>query len=57
LKLDHARDTIANVQKIWKRPVHIETVLNGKGRLLSFDGTEHHEQEVAVEVEEEQEVE
>jgi stage V sporulation protein R len=52
LKLDHARDTIRNVQMVWNRPVHIETVLGGKGRLMSFDGTEHHETEIAVDVEE-----
>ena len=52
LKQDHARDTIRNVQSIWSRPVHIETVVGGKGRLLSFDGSEHHETEVAVEIEE-----
>jgi stage V sporulation protein R len=56
LKLDHARDTIQNVQRIWNRPVHIETALGGKGRLLTFDGTEHHEQEVPVEVPDELEV-
>lgn len=52
LKQDHARDTIRNVQSIWSRPVHIETVVGGKGRLLSYDGSEHHETEVAVEIEE-----
>ncbi len=26
LKLDEARDTLANVQFIWGRPVHLETV-------------------------------
>ena len=56
LKLDHARDTIQNVQKIWKRPVHLETVLNGKGRLLSYDGTDHSEEEATVEVPDELEV-
>ena len=52
LKLDHARDTIKNIQTIWNRPVHIETVMGGKGRLLTFDGSEHHETEIAVDIEE-----
>ena len=56
LKLDHARDTVRNVQSIWNRPVHLETVLSGKGRLLSFDGTDHHEAEIAVDIEENFEV-
>ena len=41
LKLDHARDTLANVHSMWGRPVHLETVVDGKPTLLSFDGTEH----------------
>ena len=57
LKLDHARDTVRNIQQIWNRPVHIESVLNGKGRLISYDGKEHHEQEVTVEVPDELEIE
>ena len=28
LKLDYARDTLANLQKLWARPVHIETVID-----------------------------
>ena len=30
LKLDYARDTLANLQKLWGRPVHIETVVDDK---------------------------
>jgi stage V sporulation protein R len=41
LKLDEARDTLANVQYLWARPVHLETVLDGQPTVLSFDGTEH----------------
>lgn len=41
LKLDHARDTLANLQVLWSRPVHLETVSDDKPVLLSFDGTEH----------------
>jgi stage V sporulation protein R len=36
-----ARDTLLHLQAIWKRPVHIETSLGDKGRVLSFDGQEH----------------
>ncbi|MEI6233264.1 MAG: SpoVR family protein [Planctomycetota bacterium] len=56
LKLDHARDTIENIQKIWKRPVHIESVFNGKGRLLSYDGKDHRDHDVVVEVPDELEI-
>ena len=41
LRLDHAADTLANLQFIWGRPVHLHTLIDGKPTLLSFDGTEH----------------
>jgi stage V sporulation protein R len=46
LKLDYARDVLANLQKLWSRPVHLETALEDAVVLLSFDGTEHHSQKV-----------
>jgi stage V sporulation protein R len=53
LKLDHAQDTLRNLQRVWSRPVLLETVMGGKGQLLSFDGTELRETEIAVEIDEE----
>jgi stage V sporulation protein R len=41
LKMDEARDTLENIQKIWNRPVNLETKLNDEKVLLSFDGQEH----------------
>jgi stage V sporulation protein R len=41
LRLDHAADTLANIQYIWGRPVHLQTVVDGKPTMLSFDGSEH----------------
>lgn len=41
LKLDEARDTLTNLHRIWRRPVHVETIVEGTPRLLSFDGQEH----------------
>ncbi len=41
LKLDTAKDTMANLQFMWNRPVHLETLIDGKPSVLSFDGTEH----------------
>jgi stage V sporulation protein R len=43
LKLDHARDTLANVQRIWRRPVCLLTQVEGKGKLLRYDGRDHSE--------------
>jgi len=41
LKLDHAQDTLRHLNKIWTRPVHIETAVDGRVTLLSFDGSDH----------------
>jgi len=41
LKIDHAQDTLRHLNKLWSRPVHIETVVDGRATLLSFDGTDH----------------
>ena len=41
LKLDQAADTLTNIQSIWSRPVHLQTVVEDKPTLLSFDGSEH----------------
>ena len=46
LKVDEARDTLSNVQFIWGRPVHIETVFENQPTLLSFDGTDHTHQPI-----------
>jgi stage V sporulation protein R len=41
LKLDHAQDTLRHLHRLWSRPVHIETSVDGRPTLLSFDGTDH----------------
>ena len=41
LKMDYARDTLANLQKLWGRPVHVETVIDDEPTVLSFDGANH----------------
>jgi len=41
LRLDQAADTLANIQFIWGRPVHLQTLVDGKPTMLSFDGSEH----------------
>jgi stage V sporulation protein R len=42
LKQDYAQDTLLNLQRLWGRPVHIETVVDDEATVLSYDGT-HHE--------------
>jgi stage V sporulation protein R len=41
LRLDQAADTLANIQFIWGRPVNLQTLVDGKPTMLSFDGSEH----------------
>jgi len=41
LDMEKARDTLKNLHRLWRRPVHVETVEDERGRLLSYDGTEH----------------
>ncbi len=46
LQMDYARETMRNLQRIWSRPVHLETTIEGRRRLLSFDGTDYHERRI-----------
>jgi stage V sporulation protein R len=41
LDVEKARDTLKNLHRLWRRPVHLETMDDDRGRLLSYDGTEH----------------
>jgi stage V sporulation protein R len=41
LRLDLAQDTLRHLHRLWSRPVHLETVVEGRPTLLSFDGTDH----------------
>ncbi|HLH74868.1 MAG TPA: SpoVR family protein [Chloroflexota bacterium] len=38
IDIDYAEKTLRCVYQLWQRPVHLETVLNGKGIVLTFDG-------------------
>jgi stage V sporulation protein R len=41
LQANYAQDTLTNLYKLWKRPVHIETVLEDLKTIISYDGHEH----------------
>ena len=43
LKMDHARDTLESLSRVWKRPVSLLTRVDGKGKILRYDGTDHSE--------------
>ncbi len=46
LRIDYAKDVLTQMAKIWARPVHIETVTEGRPRIFSFDGTDHKDSEI-----------
>ncbi len=46
LQLTEAHDTLVNLQRIWKRPVHLETIFDESRMLLSYDGNEFSETEI-----------
>ena len=47
LRVDHAKDTLVNLQRIWSRPVHLETVVQGRRKILTHDGEKHSERLIA----------
>lgn len=46
LQLGYSRDTLTNLCRLWGRPVHIETMLENDRVVLSYDGTQHAQQQV-----------
>jgi stage V sporulation protein R len=46
LKGDYARETLRNLQTLWRRPVNIVTKSENKGVMLRYDGTTHSEKKV-----------
>ncbi len=40
LRLDYARDTLRNLERIWRRPVSILTIIDEKPKRIRFDGSE-----------------
>ena len=48
LKGDWARDTLENLQRLWRRPVAIATKVDKKGVVLRYDGTAHTEAASAI---------
>jgi stage V sporulation protein R len=46
LKLDYAWDTLANIFKIWKRPVNLLTKIDNKPTILKYDGKERQKKRI-----------
>jgi stage V sporulation protein R len=41
LRPDYAKETLAALVRVWKRPVCVQTLVDGKKAMLRFDGKEH----------------
>jgi stage V sporulation protein R len=46
LKTSYATGTLANLYSLWRRPVHLDTVLEEQPIRLSFDGKNHSEEQL-----------
>jgi stage V sporulation protein R len=46
LKGDYARETLKNLQSLWRRPVNLVTKADSKGLMIRFDGKDHTEKKV-----------
>ena len=51
LRVDYAEETLRNLSRIWKRPVRLETRLEEKAVLLSFDEDGINAEEIKATVE------
>src|SRR3989338_3922870 len=43
LKMDWAQETLKALYRVWKKPVHVDTLVSGVPKILSFDGKEYQE--------------
>ncbi len=41
LKIDEAYDTLKNIYRLWSRPVNIETIVDEKPTVISYNGDKH----------------
>jgi stage V sporulation protein R len=46
LRIDYAQATLERVFGIWSRPVHVQTIVDEKPTLFTYDGSEHKHQEI-----------
>ncbi|MEC9475481.1 MAG: SpoVR family protein [Planctomycetota bacterium] len=43
LRIDYARRVLENLEKMWGRPVHLETIIDGKTKTFGYNGSRHDE--------------
>jgi stage V sporulation protein R len=44
LRIDYAKDTLKNLFSIWTRPVNLDTVIEDRRTILTYDGQNHTEE-------------
>ena len=47
LRIDHAKDTLENVQTIWGRPVHLESTWEKRPKVMTYNGRKHSERSLS----------
>jgi stage V sporulation protein R len=45
--MKYAQDTLGNLNSVWSRPVHLQTVLEETSMLISFDGEDFKQEEIS----------
>ncbi len=45
VRLDYAREVLEMLERLWKRPVHLETYDDDRAVVMSYDGSEHTSQD------------
>ncbi|MEW5977722.1 MAG: SpoVR family protein [Acidobacteriota bacterium] len=48
LRIDYARETLKNIQRIWSRPVYLQSVVEGRGKIFKYDGEKHSERNFSL---------
>jgi stage V sporulation protein R len=47
IRQDYAKDTLRNLYQVWTRPVHIQTFIDEKTTVMTFDGENHRERVIS----------
>ena len=48
LRSDYTQETLVNLERLWGRPVHVETMVDDKPTVFSFDGQQHESHTLSV---------
>jgi stage V sporulation protein R len=47
LRLDWAWEVLKNLNRVWRRPTHLETIIEGSPKVLTFDGKDQKEEKIS----------